>query len=539
MSDVSRLLAEHVSFRCTSLDRIGVAGYIPGLMYEGGVVRFLLERGNPVPSPVILARNRDRMIAELDAMVADGELAVVRFKRGESKEEVARPWLARARAEGRTGVVLVGKSQERTAIWRGFPERSSPLAGPRHPHFAYRRQAGLPDHWYFYIWDGEWGPVLVKLCPFAPYPMWVNVNGHEWVKAHLDAAGVAYRAIDNGLGAVDDPGLAHRLCARLSAGHLQAGLQRWLSWLPSPLVDSDRAAGFGWDFSLRQIEISDTAVFDRPVNGRAWFEAAIKDHLDLGRPQEVSLIVNRRINRATPGRFETRVVTTDVDPEIRIRYKSDKVKAYFKQQRALRVETTINNPDDFGIRRRLCATNWNALRHVGIDTNARFLAALGEGQSRPPDPATLQAVVLPSVTHDGLRAPGLRFGDPRAMALLASTAAFDHVVGGLTNAGLCRQMTGLYHPGYNPRRATYDLRRLRRKGFIDRIEGTNTYQITSYGRATATFLTKLASRAVIPALTDLDNTTRPPPPQPRPLTTAWRAYDKQIDALIARCGLPA
>ena len=218
---------------------------------------------------------------------------------------------------------------------------------------------------------------------------------------------------------------------------------------------------------------------------------------------------------------------------------SDKVKAYFKQQRALRVETTINNPDDFGIRRRLCATNWDALRHVGVETNARFLAALGEGQSQPPDPTTLQAVVLPSVDHDGLRAPGLRFGDPRVMAVLAATAAFDHVIGGLTNASLCRQMIGLYDPGYSPRRATYDLRRLRRKTFIERIDGTHTYRITAYGRATATFLTNLASRAVIPALTDLENASRPPPPQPQPLTTAWRAYNNQLDALIARCGLPA
>ncbi len=205
MSDVSTLLADHVTFRCSSLDRIAVAGYIPGLMCEGGVVRFLLKRGNPVPSPVLLARNRDRMVADLDAVVAARDLPVVRFGRRESKEEVARPHLARARAEGRTGVVLIGKSQERTSVWRGFEDKASGLAGPRHPHFSYRRQAGVPDHWYFYIWDGEWGPVLVKLCPYAPYPMWVNVNGHEWVKAHLDAAGVGYQSIDNGLAASPRP----------------------------------------------------------------------------------------------------------------------------------------------------------------------------------------------------------------------------------------------------------------------------------------------------------------------------------------------
>jgi hypothetical protein len=48
---VSSLVAERVSFRVTSVDRVFVAGYIPGLQYEGGVVRFLLGRGYPIPSP--------------------------------------------------------------------------------------------------------------------------------------------------------------------------------------------------------------------------------------------------------------------------------------------------------------------------------------------------------------------------------------------------------------------------------------------------------------------------------------------------------
>ena len=68
MGTVARLLAERVSFRCTSVDRIGIRGYVPGLMYEGGVVKFLLERGNTIPSPAVLNRNHQRMLAELDAL---------------------------------------------------------------------------------------------------------------------------------------------------------------------------------------------------------------------------------------------------------------------------------------------------------------------------------------------------------------------------------------------------------------------------------------------------------------------------------------
>jgi hypothetical protein len=149
----------------------------------------------------------------------------------------------------------------------------------------------------------------------------------------------------------------------------------------------------------------------------------------------------------------TTVITNGVDPQLRVRYKSEQVKAYFKDRTALRVEITINDPYDFGIGRRLTADNWRALRRVGTAANARFLAALGEGEHRLPDPTTLERVVLPS-THDGLRAPGLRFGDRRTTALLAAIASFTHVVGGITNPGLRRLMTGLYAEGYTARQAS-------------------------------------------------------------------------------------
>ena len=67
--------------------------------------------------------------------------------------------------------------------------------------------------------------------------------------------------------------------------------------------------------------------------------------------------------------------------------------------------------------------------------------------------------------------------------------------------------------------ATYDLRRLRLKGLIERIDGTNTYLVTPYGRRIAIFLTKLAARVVVPTLTDLDN---PSAPNDRPPTTHHR-----------------
>jgi hypothetical protein len=139
--------------------------------------------------------------------------------------------------------------------------------------------------------------------------------------------------------------------------------------------------------------------------------------------------------------------------------------------------------------------------------------------------------VLPTV-HDGQRAPGLRFGDPRVTALLASIASFEHVTKGLTNAGLRQHMADLYQPDYTTRQATYDLRRLRLKGLIERVPGTHTYQLTARGRAIATFLTRLVARVVVPVLTDLDDMPRHSRHTPPPLVVAWRAYDRELRHLI-------
>jgi len=298
MGTVARLLDEHVSFRCTSVDRIGIRGYVPGLQYEGGVVKFLLCRGNTIPSPAVLNRNHERLVAELDAVVTTSGVPLVRFKHGECKEDIARPFQDAAIAAGHSGLVLVGKAQERTSSWRGFVDDSHAAHRPGHPHFAWRRQSSVPDHWYLYFADAEWGPAFIKLCSYAPHPLWCCANGHEWAKRQLAKAGVGFTALDNGLGTVEDPAAAHRICARLGAGHVRDLLRRMMAVMPDPLTIDDRRAGFDWSFSIAQLEISDTAVFDQPRRARAWFEAAIGAHLDLGRPERVSLIVNRTASAA-------------------------------------------------------------------------------------------------------------------------------------------------------------------------------------------------------------------------------------------------
>jgi hypothetical protein len=122
---------------------------------------------------------------------------------------------------------------------------------------------------------------------------------------------------------------------------------RWQRRLPSPFTRRDVRQGIVYDLAFRQFELSGSRVVDRPQAGRAFFEGVIREHLDLGRPEEVALLFDRAITRRTPGAFRTKVLTTGVDPQITIFYESSRLNQYFKEGRALRTETVICDSRDF------------------------------------------------------------------------------------------------------------------------------------------------------------------------------------------------
>lgn len=129
----------------------------------------------------------------------------------------------------------------------------------------------------------------------------------------------------------------------------------------------------------------------------------------------------------------------------------------------MRTETVICNTRDFGIGRRVTAENWKALRAVGENANQRLCDAQAADARPAPDVATFTQVTRPSQI-DGQHAPGLPFGDPRVMAVMAATIGFTHLLAGFDNPALVRAVTTLLGRPYTSRQATYDLRRLKRKG---------------------------------------------------------------------------
>lgn len=135
-------------------------------------------------------------------------------------------------------------------------------------------------------------------------------------------------------------------------------------------------------------------MLDRPLAGRVFFEGVIRDNLDAGRPDQVSLVFDRRITRRTDSRFRTRVPTDGVIPLVHVDYKHSRIKQYCKEGVALRTETTINDTRDFGIGRRL--PNLPALREVGFPPTGASWRCNESAQTRSPEPTPSTRSAVPS-----------------------------------------------------------------------------------------------------------------------------------------------
>jgi hypothetical protein len=538
MSDYATLLRDHATLTCRCVDRIFLQAYVPKLQTVGWVCEFLNhQRGFPIPSSAAFGKIGDAYVADVHRWAAANGVPITHFAKGENKEATARPLLDAAAAEGGAGrVVLIGIAQEKAPVWRSWKAKGQEHAA--HPHMEWGRQMAYINHFYFYLWDPEWGAAFWKTNAYAPFPVWIWLNGHSWAQRQCVKAGIGFTALDNGFGSCADPARLQRICDRLGSGAVRSFFWRWCRRLPSPFTDADRRAGYGYELAFRQFEVSDTRVFDRPAAGRAFFEGLIRDHLDVGRPAQVSLIFNRRVSVRTPGTFRTRVLTDGVDPQVSCYYRSSRIKQYFKEHRALRTETVICDTRDFGIGRRVTADNWKALRAVGEQANQRLCDAQASDARPAPDVATFTAVVGPTITPDGQHAPGLRFGDTRVMAVLAAVVGFVHLLAGFDNRAMAGRVTALLNAPYTSRQATYDLRRLRRKGLIIRLPGHHRYQLTPLGRQVAVLFTKAYGRVLTPGLTMLDPRLAEEVRARSPLATAWRQFDHELDQFIT-AGLAA
>jgi hypothetical protein len=498
MLTVKEILTDKITLDIECIDRVYLNGYVKRLQLPGGLITFIREQmGFPIPSPMLLPPVTQAFRKAVEQYAQEQGLSIVDFAKGEDKDEKARAQLAKFGTK--PGVILIGKAQEKALGYKAHKSQKGSRVW-----FNYSRQSLNVTYYYFYILDEDFGLFFIKVCTYFPFDVKVCFNGHEWAKQQLRQAGIGFEALNNGFLSCENPERLQVICHQLDAEKIQALFDRWVEQLPWPLTPEQRAAGYAHQLSIWQLEVSRTQVFQDPEQGWALVEALIRDNLDLGRPDRVSLIFERKVTKATPSEFHTRVLREGVQPIMRIRYKHSALKQYLKDGRALRTEMVFNNTQDFGIPRGL--KNFPRLVEMGYHFNERLLEQEQISQDCFLSLQEMRKLGQSSRMEDGQRASALRFADPRLMAVLEVLACHAYIPKEIGNRSLrgavAQRLEGVLEP-YSSAQMTYDLRRLRLKGLIERIGNSHRYRLTELGIRVVTFFTKLYHRLFAPGLAAL------------------------------------
>ncbi len=327
---VADVLSGHVRFEVECIDRMYLNVYQPKLQYAAGLVGYVhRELGLPIASTAPLAKITDRFVAAVHRFADTEGIPWVDFVKGQRKDDVMHEQLATFTAQ--QGVVFIGRAQEKTPLFR--TEKRRHADGVAYPWIVHT--TGMVNHFYFYCVDEDFGPFFIKFCSYFPYNAKLCINGNHWAQRQATKTGLAFVPLDNAFAQVDDPAALQRICDQLGPRQIRALLDKWLAILPNPFTDADQHAGYDYDLSMLQVEFSLTQRLDTPTSGRVFFENVIRENLDVGRPDQVGLIFDRRIfagkvrERRRAG-SPTRVITDGVTPSLHADYKHTTIKQYHK-----------------------------------------------------------------------------------------------------------------------------------------------------------------------------------------------------------------
>ena len=364
--------------------------------------------------------------------------------------------------------------------------------------FACRPQRVL----YFYFLDPQFGLRHVRVQTWFPFTTQVYVNGHDWLARQLQDAGIGFVQHDNAFTELDDPTQAQALADRFPRLPWVKLLGGWARAV-NPLLDEAWLQGQGYYWVLDQVEYStDVLLWSRQELADLYPRLLDPACLNLS-AQDILSFLGRRLHP----RFDGEVLTDckkDRWPgaQIKHRVKNNWLKMYDKFGQVLRIETVINNPREFKVRRRVqrkggsqmawCpmnkgVANFYHYHEVAQAANERYLGALAV-VDRPQASAKLLDRVQKSARLGPRRRWGLNLLRLEEQQLFRAVLRGEHHLNGFRN----RDIQAVLFPARvrdaaTQRRRTAHVSRLlqllRAHGFIAKIPHAHRYRVTTKGEA--------------------------------------------------------
>jgi hypothetical protein len=402
------------------------------------------------------------------------------------------------------------------------------------------------QQYYFYIQDRDFGRMFLRVCPYFPFSVRICLNGHEWLACRLREEGIAFEQCANAFRTCSDAVRLQALADRFSAAHIEACAHRWLAQLVPFFTDRERRhQGFGYRLFVSQVEYCTNLIFDSRAALDRLHERLLDLNRSIGHPDKIAMIFGRRITKHTDAGLKTQILDHDLgQPVIRSEYKSSSIKQYARDNLVLRTETTSYHTPDLGVNKGV--EHLPELRQTMATANDRYLGVQQDVLETFVDRGQLERLRQPAVSPSGRRTPGLKLDDPRLLAVLQALTCFALLAGRgrfrTTDLhATAAEALGKTTESYTLGQLRYDLAKLRGKGLVERVAGTQSYRLPTEGYRIAVLYLKLFHRIYAPLtagiLEPVPWDDRLPPERRALLDRLYAAVDRDLNQLFESLGV--
>jgi len=483
---------DSVRFDYSCFDRILLNGVIQVLQNPACVVGFLKEKRLATEvTPAYLRAISTDYHRFVQAFAEQRHVEVVQPPKDVRREEWVEPFYQDL--QGQDGIAVILKSRENARVAVSFPRQGN------HVEILNR----FVQQYYFYLQDRDFGRMFLRVCPYFPFSARVCLNGHEWLAGRLRAEGIAFEQCANAFRACADPARLQELADQFSPAHIEACAHRWLAQLVPFFTDGERRhQGFGYRLFVSQVEYCTNLIFERRAALDRLHERLLDLNRSIGHPDKIAMIFGRRITKHTDAGLKTQILDHDLgQPVIRSEYKSSSIKQYARDNLVLRTETTSYHTPDLGVNKSV--EHLPELRQTMAAANDRYLDVQQDVLETFVDRGQLERLRQPTLSPNGRRTPGLKLDDPRLLAVLQALTCFALLAGRgrfrttdlhATVAESLGKTTASYTLG----QLRYDLGKLRGKGLVERVIGTQSYRLPSEGYRIAVLYLKLFHQIYAP-----------------------------------------
>ena len=491
-----------------------------------------------------LMRMAGRFSRRLHGYAKAEGIPLVHCQAREHKHQLAEKYLPKTQITEGLFLILVGRAQ--APVWH---------ISAKH-HIEPKKPMPYVNHYSFHILDPEWGHLTIKISGHPPFPAQVILNGHEYVACQAAKAGIRFTKEGNCFTQISDAASLARIADTLSGqqaiGRLQSVCERWIysSCLCFALeLEEQKRSGFHYQYSNYQVEYSRNLIFSSGREMDEVFQALIDRSRVLLDIQKVKTILGshhrpkfhwRKNNSA---QWEVVVEKPTYDLTIfKLHCGRLTLKIYTKGERVLRIEVVVHNTVALQCGRSL--ENFPQILMLARDILQRFMDALSCIDQCFIADSMLEELPAPSSVGK-TKVGGIDLNKARMRLVVEALIALgvSPSARGFTASELARQVRLLSNQtesDYGPRRAAYDLKKLRAKNIVQRIAQTRRYESTASGLRAIVALVVLRNKAIKPLLAAAQRRRKSRGAQnPRPIDRHYETIRVAMQGVFDELGLAA